>query len=91
MHPTKHSRAKTVEVILNVSDLTLELSIEDDGVGFQKTTGKGRGLSNMRSRSEEIGGTLTITSDKGTCIHLEIMNQILSAARLEIDSISLPK
>jgi PAS domain S-box-containing protein len=68
----KHSRAGTVKVALEVSHRALLLTVEDDGIGWNANRGNGRGLSNMRRRAEEIGGTLTVRSEPGTRVRVEI-------------------
>ncbi len=67
----KHSRAKNVSVAMAVRPEGMHLSIKDDGIGLE-TKGKGRGLSNMKARADEIGGRLTIDSRDGTLVALEI-------------------
>jgi two-component system NarL family sensor kinase len=68
----KHSRAGTVKVALDVSSRSLLLTVEDDGIGWNANRGNGRGLSNMRRRAEEIGGALTVRSEPGTRVRVEI-------------------
>jgi signal transduction histidine kinase len=70
----KHSKAKEVMVNIQVKKDRLVLVIQDDGVGCSETvfSGKGRGVANIRSRAEEIGGFATITGDQGTCLFVEI-------------------
>lgn len=69
----KHSKAKAVEVSLSVNAQSIMLSIKDDGVGLKEENRlKGRGITNMIMRARELGGQLTIASDKGTQIALEI-------------------
>ena len=50
----------------------IELEVNDNGKGFEtgKTRLGGMGLSNMRSRAEELGGTLMIEAEpeKGTTV-----------------------
>ncbi len=67
----KHSRAKTVKAKLQISLEKLLLSVQDDGVGLQEGR-HGRGLSNMRTRAEELGGTVTILSGLGTQVRVEL-------------------
>ena len=67
----KHSRARTVNANLQLGKGKLLLSIEDDGVGLGKVK-SGRGLSNMRTRAEELGGKITILSDSGTRVLVEL-------------------
>jgi signal transduction histidine kinase len=64
----KHSRATQVTVALACEGDTLELVISDNGVGFapaEAGTADGNGLRNMKSRMEEIGGTLVLASAPG--------------------------
>lgn len=71
----KHSKAKSVEAALSVNTANITLAIKDDGIGFkedEKRRGRGRGISNMTVRAKELGGQLTIISDNGACITLEI-------------------
>jgi len=49
------------------------LTVEDNGSGFDLDQAtKGRGLSYMRKRAGDIGGALSIQSDKGTRVNLEV-------------------
>jgi signal transduction histidine kinase len=56
----------------------LALEVRDDGVGFDLAAGAGPGLGlrSMRSRSEAIGGQLTLQSQpgRGSCLRLELPN-----------------
>ena len=74
MNVIKHSRAKKVNVGLSVSRQRLLLAVHDDGVGVdeQSISGKGRGIASMKTRAAEIGGTVTITSDRGTRVTVEL-------------------
>lgn len=72
----KHAHASMVRVTLNATQEQFELTIEDDGKGFdssQKHTG-GIGLSSMKERSSRIGGTITIdtTPEFGTRVKLVV-------------------
>ena len=77
---TKYARANHVWVRLERKDLTLLLTIQDDGVGFdpRQPVGQnplgGNGLKNMRARAEKMGATFTIVSapGQGTTIALQI-------------------
>ncbi|MBD0332507.1 MAG: PAS domain-containing protein, partial [Chitinophagaceae bacterium] len=62
----RHSAAKTVNVKMSKLDNEVELSICDDGVGFNvKTTKKGAGLMNIQNRVYLVNGSLKITSAPG--------------------------
>jgi len=72
----KHSNCKNILVSLNGNDTILQLHLQDDGQGFDTATvtGKGIGLSNMKKRTELIGGTYSLDSlpGKGTQLNIEI-------------------
>ncbi len=64
----KHAEATRVDVHLDARDDNIELKISDDGKGFdpeKARKGGGMGLSNMRERTEKIGGELSIESEPG--------------------------
>jgi two-component system, NarL family, sensor histidine kinase DevS len=75
----RHSGASSVDIDVEQHHGWLRLSITDDGRGFE--TGHAQesghhGLTNMRARSEAIGGTLKIDSDEhGTCVVIELPPQ----------------
>jgi signal transduction histidine kinase len=72
----KYAKAKNVLVSIEHIANKILLSIEDDGIGFDKNnlTTNGNGLKNIEKRSADLGGKLTIDSDSGngTKIKLEI-------------------
>ena len=67
----KHSQASTIIVRVNFMEKIFEMSIEDNGHGFEfnpaddKKSSGGIGLLNMRSRSQLIGGSFEIESKDG--------------------------
>ncbi|EXG81727.1 sensor histidine kinase [Cryptosporangium arvum] len=62
----KHAGAATVTVDLITHDGAVTLTVDDDGAGFDAGAARsGYGLSGMRSRVEQLGGTLTIRSAPG--------------------------
>ncbi len=65
----KHAEASQILVLLQQTDHTLFLTVEDDGKGFDTTTGnklKGAGLANIEARVEFLGGKIDIQSEPGT-------------------------
>jgi signal transduction histidine kinase len=74
----KHSRCTRLSVELEMVERELCLTIDDDGVGFAAETslaGTGHfGLTTMRERVDQIGGSIHIESDPGdgTRIHVSI-------------------
>jgi PAS domain S-box-containing protein len=64
----KHARAQKVQVCLQVDERHVQLSIADDGVGFDPLTAGeqgGLGLAGMQERAQRIGGQLVIESRPG--------------------------
>ncbi len=70
--------ATEVQIQITKNGPQIELSIKDDGVGFDVSTpaskkaNGGNGLENMKARAERLGGQLQIESGKGkgTLVHL---------------------
>ena len=66
---SRHADASRAIIILRVEGGALSLAVTDDGQGGAKPRAGGTGLDSMRLRAEEVGGTLTITSDStGTSV-----------------------
>ncbi|NOX61661.1 MAG: GAF domain-containing sensor histidine kinase [Chloroflexi bacterium] len=69
----KHAQADQVEVRLIATDDEIELSVADDGRGFQLMEQNGahsshyrsHGLASMRERVESLGGSLTVATEPG--------------------------
>jgi signal transduction histidine kinase len=73
----RHARAATITVGLRTIDDSLELRVEDDGVGFDAAVAPASGhlgLDNLRQRAVAMGGDLTIDSatDRGTSLRIRI-------------------
>jgi signal transduction histidine kinase len=78
----KYARAGTVSISLAVSDGSLNLTIADDGVGFdveKAELGRGYGLSNIKDRAERLGGILEVKSSPGKGTRLGIRLPIKEA------------
>lgn len=78
----KHASADHVRVRLAWID-GLRIEVQDDGVGMvdEDPQNKGRGLLNMRERARELGGTLQIATQAGTCITIAIPEMAVRAGR----------
>lgn len=62
----KYSEAHSVKVKIEETDTGLEVTVQDDGKGFDESAIRpGNGLYNMRKRAEELGGKLEIDSKPG--------------------------
>ena len=67
----KHAKAKLISINLVFDARRVQLSVKDDGCGFDnRAADNGQaghfGLIGMRERAEQIGGTLSIHSSKGS-------------------------
>src|SRR5258708_30925028 len=74
----RHSGAKQAWVRLRFLPATLELEVEDHGVGLAERPGRqGIGLVAMRERSELMGGHIVFSrpAEGGTLIHLTLPRQ----------------
>ena len=76
----KYAQCEEVNIRLQRKDQLVELTIEDDGIGFNiNKKKKGIGLKNMKSRVKSIGASLHIASEpsQGTIIKITIPTKIL--------------
>ncbi|HEX7704187.1 MAG TPA: ATP-binding protein, partial [Kofleriaceae bacterium] len=70
----RHSGATRVDVTIALAARGLTATVRDDGNGFEEDTlvRRGNGLTNMRSRAAEAGGTLDVRCDHGTEVTLRL-------------------
>ena len=71
----KHSEAREITVQLSSHDNHIQITIEDDGKGFDLNTSESRGigLKNIASRIDYLNATIDLVSnDKGTSYAIEI-------------------
>ncbi len=61
----KHARATVVHIDLEADDATVTLAIHDDGMGGADP-GRGSGIVGLRDRVEALGGSIKITSPRGS-------------------------
>jgi signal transduction histidine kinase len=68
----RHAKAKRIYVSIEGSRSSLAVTVKDDGVGFDptKVRGRGLGLIGMQERVMELGGQLVLESrpSKGTVL-----------------------
>lgn len=66
----RHARARHIRIALHARADTLQLTIEDDGAGYDTAADAGFGRRAMRERATQLHGTLEETSsERGTCVH----------------------
>ncbi|MFI9507817.1 sensor histidine kinase [Nocardia sp. NPDC052566] len=68
----KHAEARTVVVELAPADSGVRLSVADDGIGFAPDDATGFGLRGMRERVEQAGGTVAVSSARGSGTRVEV-------------------
>ena len=71
----KHARAAHVHVRVACVDENLDVSVRDDGVGFDaRERPRGMGLANIRVRVAQLGGNLNIlsTPGRGTQVNFQV-------------------
>ena len=61
----RHSGASHAEVSLEVDGDALVIEVRDDGAGIPEDAETGVGLTSMRERADELGGTMRIESPRG--------------------------
>ncbi|MEO6730533.1 MAG: sensor histidine kinase [Ferruginibacter sp.] len=78
----KHSKAKNIEVNLQYDSEAFQLTIRDDGIGFDpsalQSAETGIGLKSMQNRAALIGAEFRLDSntEQGTSIHIELKNPV---------------
>lgn len=76
-----HAAATEVQVKLHLGENSLNITIADNGRGFdpENNSDEGNGLHNMKKRLEDIGGQLDINrrAGKGTVVEFKVPDQRL--------------
>ncbi len=70
----KHAQATTCQIHLEVDGGCLVLKVIDDGISLPPNIQTGIGISSMKERAAELGGTLTVQPGEpsGTCVFARI-------------------
>jgi len=71
----RHAQAKSILVRLDYHQPLIELSVEDDGIGFDLATSSGgMGIRNMQERAQEIGAAISLITaqNQGTKIQIRL-------------------
>ncbi len=68
-----HAQATRCHIMLQADD-ALHMTITDNGNGIEQGAGAGIGLTSMRERAKELGGSCVITAlpDGGTCVTVRL-------------------
>jgi signal transduction histidine kinase len=73
----RHAEASAIDISIDLQDETLQLRVQDDGVGATRQALEAPtafGVMGMRERARQLGGHLRITSEPGagSCLQLLI-------------------
>ncbi len=72
---SKHAHARNIRIVVCALGGTVNVNIEDDGIGFDfNTSARGLGLLGMRERVAGVNGTISVNSQaqRGTSVTLDI-------------------
>jgi len=80
----KHAQGKIIRLELRYEPQSVQLSIQDDGVGFDAENATSSeaghfGLLGMRERAEKIGGTITVLSTRGSGTRINVIVPLSTA------------
>lgn len=64
---SKYSKAARVDISIDINDRFIRLYIKDDGVGCSQIK-EGLGISGMKERIANVGGSISISTDNGFMI-----------------------
>lgn len=67
----RHPHAGTVDVAAEATNTRPPLRVTDDGRGIDPAHTRNSGLTDLRTRATELGGTLTLTTRRPTSTTLE--------------------
>jgi signal transduction histidine kinase len=56
----RHSDARRIDVVLERTEGTMSVQVQDDGGGIRPDARRGVGLASMRERASELGGWCTV-------------------------------
>jgi signal transduction histidine kinase len=76
----RHAQASAVQIRLQRSDQQIDLSVHDDGTGFDAERVRGLGLLGMEERVHHLGGSFNIDSQPGRGTQLRIKLPLVDLA-----------
>ncbi len=68
----QHSGADSVTVTLDGDARGVRLTLSDNGIGLSQPHADGFGLRGMRSRVAQVGGSVTLSGDRGVRLDIEV-------------------
>jgi signal transduction histidine kinase len=81
----KHASASRLRVFAQASGGRLLLRVTDDGVGFDPSDVRRRGLDHMRDRAQAVGGSFRVDSRTGQGTTVEAVFPVSVAGALEVE------
>ena len=71
----KHAQASIISINLHYHATSLELSVSDNGIGFEQESKKlsGSGITNMRKRAALLQGSFSVESKKASGTSVKII------------------
>jgi signal transduction histidine kinase len=82
---SKHSKATRVDITIDINERFVRLFIKDNGVGCGKVM-EGLGISGMKERVNNIGGSISISSEDGFLIVCVIPRELKEGVGIFEDS-----
>ena len=79
---SKHAQASAAQVRIQQTDGQIDLTVQDDGTGFDAERVRGLGLLGMEERAHHLGGEFNIDSQPGRGTLLKIKLPIVNFAPL---------
>lgn len=75
----KHAKCKSIKVDYQIDQNNIYLNLQDDGIGFvsDQNLNKGIGLSNMKKRTEILGGSFCLKSEPNLGTSLQVILPLL--------------
>jgi signal transduction histidine kinase len=70
---SRHAEARSVNIQVEQTGERLNLSVEDDGRGFDPARSRGLGLIGMEERVANLGGSLSVQAAPGHGTRLAVM------------------
>jgi two-component system sensor histidine kinase UhpB len=77
----KHADASEVSITLREREQRLSLEVEDNGVGILPEKIPGFGIQGMRERVSALGGELTLESNHGTRVIVNLPTNLQQTSR----------
>ena len=88
INTVRHADARECQTTLEVTGSELTVTVEDDGIGIGQVRSSGVGLTSMRERTEELGGSFEVGATKPTGTRITATIPLVDASPSEEGSAS---